>query len=53
MPQEHARTAVAEHSVIALDGKIYAIAGGIPNANGAGMQDGGASTLVEHSKDVL
>jgi Kelch motif len=37
----------AEHAVIGLDGKIYAIAGGIPQADGAGMQHNGASTLVE------
>lgn len=37
----------AEHSVTGLDGKIYAIAGGISNVGGAGMQNGGASTLVE------
>ena len=37
----------AEHSVVKLDGKIYAIAGGIPNVGGTGMQNDGASTLVE------
>ena len=42
LPQPH-----AEHTVIALDGKIYAIAGGIPQVDGMGMQNNGASTLVE------
>lgn len=37
----------AEHSMVKLDGKIYAIAGGIPNVSGTGMHNGGASTLVE------
>ena len=37
----------AEHAVIGLDGKIYAIAGGIPQVDGTGMQQNGASTLVE------
>lgn len=37
----------AEHAVIGLDGKIYAIAGGISNAEGTGKLDNGASTLVE------
>jgi hypothetical protein len=37
----------AEHSVIGLNGKLYAIAGGIPNVDGPGMQNNGASTLVE------
>jgi hypothetical protein len=37
----------AEHAVIGLDGKIYAIAGGIPKVDGTGMQQNGASTLVE------
>jgi hypothetical protein len=37
----------AEHSVIGLDGKLYAIAGGIPKVDGTGMQNNGASTLVE------
>lgn len=38
----------AEHSVIAFDGKVYAIAGGILKADGKGMQNNGASTLVEY-----
>lgn len=33
--------------MIEFDGKIYAIAGGTPRADGAGMQNNGASTLVE------
>lgn len=37
----------AEHAVIGLDGKVYAVAGGIPQVNGTGMQNNGASTLVE------
>jgi hypothetical protein len=37
----------AEHAVIGLDGKIYAIAGGIPKVDGTGMQNNGASTLVD------
>ena len=37
----------AEHSVVGLDGKIYAIAGGIPKSGGTGMRNDGASTLVE------
>lgn len=37
----------AEHSVIALNGMVYAIAGGILKADGKGMQNNGASTLVE------
>jgi hypothetical protein len=37
----------AEHSVIGLDGMVYAIAGGIPKVDGKGMQNNGASTLVE------
>jgi hypothetical protein len=36
-----------EHAVIGLDGKSYASAGGIPQVDGAGMQQHGASTLVE------
>lgn len=37
----------AEHAVIGLAGKIYAIAGGVSNADGTGKQNDGASTLVE------
>lgn len=37
----------AEHSVIGLGGKLYAIAGGIPNVAAKDMQNGGASTLME------
>jgi N-acetylneuraminic acid mutarotase len=37
----------AEHAVIGLNGKIYAIAGGVLNADGTDKQGGGASTLVE------
>jgi Kelch motif len=37
----------AEHAVLGLDGKLYAIAGGIPKVDGPGMQQNGASTLVE------
>ena len=37
----------AEHAVVGLDGKIYAIAGGIPTVDGTRMQQNGASTLVE------
>lgn len=40
----------AEHSVIAFDGKVYAIAGGILKADGKGMQNNGASTLVLRSQ---
>src|SRR5688572_6714574 len=37
----------AEHAVIGLDGKVYAIAGGVLNAAGTDKQGNGASTLVE------
>src|SRR5262245_38345940 len=37
----------AEHNAIALNGKIYAVGGGIPDPSGKGMLDRGASTLVE------
>lgn len=36
-----------EHAVTGYDGKIYAVAGGIPKTDGTGMQNNGASTLVE------
>lgn len=37
----------AEHSVVELNGKIHVIAGGIPKVDGTGMQNNGASTLVQ------
>jgi hypothetical protein len=37
----------AEHAVIALEGKVYAIAGGVLNTAGTDKQGDGASTLVE------
>lgn len=37
----------SEHAVIGLDGKVYAVAGGVLNADGTDKQGNGGSTLVE------
>ena len=37
----------SQHAAIEFDGKIYAVAGSVPKEDGEGMQNDGASTLVE------
>lgn len=37
----------SEHAVIGFDGKIYAVAGNVPEEDGEGMRNNGASKLVE------